>query len=307
MAHILNYATVSKILCRELNMLKSMTAFGRKEAQTQWGELVWELKSVNHRYLDIVVRLPDDLRSIEPDVREKVAERCRRGRIECLLRFMPTPAQTTEVPVNEPWVKALIGACHQIEEHMINAARISPIDILSWPGVITEQNRPPVAVEQEAIALLDQALVALNQMQVREGDKLHGLLARRCQTIKEIVTQERDNRSKVLQRQKSKLLARIEELSVAVDSGRLEQELVYMAQRLDVEEELDRLQAHINEVLIILEKDEPVGRRLDFLMQELNREANTLSAKSSDVSTTQGAVDLKVLIEQMREQIQNIA
>ena len=287
-------------------MLRSMTAFARREAQGDWGTLVWEIRSVNHRYLEPGLRLPEEFRALENAVRERLQARLGRGKIECGLRYQPGSGAVSTVDVNMALAQAVIEACERIEKEMSNAQRQSAIDILRWPGVAREAERDLAPVHEAALGLLEQALDELVESREREGARLQAIIEERAAAIGGIVAEVRARRVEVMQGVRDKLLARIQDLGVQADPGRLEQELAIIAQRLDVDEELDRLDSHLKELAATLARDEPVGRRLDFLMQEFNREANTLGAKANDTRTTRAAVELKVLIEQMREQVQNI-
>ncbi len=287
-------------------MLKSMTAFSRQEAVNDYGSLAWELRSVNHRYLDLSIRLPEELRSIEPQVRDKLNSKLSRGKVEASLRFKPSGNTDAQLKVNESLAGQIINAAKSVHALMPEAAPVSSVDILRWPGVVGQADTDLGPLQSATLALLSDAIDDYLATRGREGEKTATMLSERCDAMEGIVGRVRELRPQALERQRNKLLGRIEELGVEHDSNRLEQELVFIAQRLDVDEELDRLTAHISELRDILKRNDPVGRRLDFLMQEFNREANTLSSKSADAETTALAVDLKVLIEQMREQVQNI-
>lgn len=287
-------------------MIKSMTAFARVQQSEKFGTLTWELRSVNSRYLDINCRLPEDFRAQESRIREAINKRIQRGKIECGLRFAPELTAETEIKVNATLVKSLIDACQQINTRLHQPSEINPVDILSWPGVVSEAEQDFKAIYAASEQLLQKALEELVENRLREGERMRELLQTRCSSMQDIVGNVRQQLPQIQQRYREKLTARLEELNTAVDQDRLEQELVFLAQKMDVDEELDRLSAHLTELCQVLDRDEAVGRRLDFLMQELNREANTLGSKSADISTTQASVELKVLIEQMREQIQNI-
>ncbi len=286
-------------------MIRSMTGFARAEQDAEFGQLVLELRTVNHRYLDIMLRLPEELRVADNALRERIRRRLARGKVDCTVRFQPATGADS-LQVDEPRAQALIRTLEQVEEWMKNPARIPAIEILRWPGVLQEQPLDQDALVAALTALLDQALDRLIAVREQEGARLREFLLQRLARVAEIVEQVRARRVAVVQAIRDKMLARLRELQLDVDEGRLEQELALIAQKLDVEEELDRLQAHVAAARQALDGDEPVGRRLDFLMQEFNREANTLSAKAADSETTRAAVELKVLIEQMREQVQNI-
>ena len=287
-------------------MIRSMTAFARVQQSEKFGTLTWELRSVNGRYLDINCRLPEDFRAQEGRVRECINKRLQRGKVECGLRFVPELVMETGLEVNAALVKSLIDACQQINTRLHQPSEINPVDILSWPGVVAEPEQDFKAIFAASEQLLQKALDELVDNRLREGERMHELIQSRCASMQKVVDQIREQMPQIQQRYREKLTARLEELSAGVDQDRLEQELVFLAQKMDVDEELDRLDAHLKELCEVLDRDEAVGRRLDFLMQELNREANTLGSKSADISTTQASVELKVLIEQMREQIQNI-
>ena len=287
-------------------MIRSMTAFARCEAADDLGRLAWELRSVNHRYLEVSARLPEELRALEPGVRERVAARVGRGKLECNLRYQPAEAGGAPVEVDETQLDRLLEACRVVERRLTPAARLSALELLRWPGVVREPQRDAGALMERALGLLEQALEELVSTRQREGAQIRELLLARSEAMSEQVTAVRARLPEVRARLREKLENRLAELPAPADPGRLEQELVFLAQRMDVDEELDRLEAHIEEVRRVLDRKEPVGRRLDFLMQELNREANTLGSKSSDADTTRASVELKVLIEQMREQVQNV-
>lgn len=287
-------------------MLKSMTAFSRKESVNDWGKLVWEMRSVNHRYLDVSIRLADELRLIEPQVREKINARLSRGKVEVSLRFKPSQVVSSQIAVNESLASQVADAAKSLQTTIGDPQPLSALEILRWPGVVGQAEADFGPLQKLAMELFDTALEDYIETRQREGEKTAAMLTERCAAIDKIVEKVKVLRPQAIERQRSKLMSRIEELDTEHDAGRLEQELVYIAQRLDVAEELDRLTAHLSELRDILKRDEPVGRRLDFLVQEFNREANTLSSKSADADTTALSVDLKVYIEQMREQVQNI-
>ncbi len=283
-----------------------MTAFARQERDTPWGVFTWELRSVNHRYLEISPRLPEDLRGLEGAVRDRLNAALGRGKVECLLRYRPAADGSGELVLNRPLIEALEAAMRELEQALPVSAAISPLDLLRWPGVVEAASLDMEQVSAAALTGLAAAVEELVETRRREGDKLKTLIEQRCDGIAAAVEQARGRLPEVTARLREKLHARLAEVRAELDPARVEQEIVLLSQRLDVEEEMDRLTAHIVEVRRVLEQPEPVGRRLDFLMQELNREANTLGSKSADVETTRIAVELKVLIEQMREQVQNI-
>jgi uncharacterized protein (TIGR00255 family) len=282
-----------------------MTGFARRERHHPWGLLAWELKTVNHRYLEVGCRLPEEFRAAEADFRQAVSSAVRRGKVECSLHFRPAVvAGALEIDVEV--LAALTARAEQLAAQAGPAARIEVLDLLRWPGVVRDQSRDSAVLIAAAQALLGEALIELARFRDSEGGRLREALEQRCNGLMEIVGRVVDRLPEVRARMRAKLLDRVAQLTADVDHDRLEQELAILAQRLDVDEELDRLRGHVAEVRKAFAGQEPAGRRLDFLMQELNREANTLSSKSQDIETTRAAVDMKVLIEQMREQVQNI-
>ena len=293
-------------------MAHSMTAFAREESDAEWGAAVWELRSVNHRYLDVSLRLPEELRSFEARVRERVATRVRRGKVECSLRIRPSTAVTQGLSLDSGLVERLLLAARKVE----TAARRTPdglplrpstaLEVLRWPGVVEPPGIDREAVEEAVIELLDRTLDSLVEARRREGAKLGEMVSRRCEEVAGIAASVREALPQLRQRYRDRLLARLDEARANADPNRLAHEMVMFANRSDIDEELDRLDAHVTEVREALASRAPIGRRLDFLMQELQREANTLGSKSVDPDTSRASVDLKVLIEQMREQVQNI-
>jgi uncharacterized protein (TIGR00255 family) len=287
-----------------------MTAFARIQQSNDAGAITWELRSVNHRYLEPGLKLPDDFRQLEPEIRKLLAQYLTRGKIDLSLRYKVDPQKQGKIAVNKPIVQNL----REVEQKVLNivheGSKLSVSDILAWPGVISELECDLSELHQLSLTCLEAALKQLQESRETEGAALEEMIRSRCQQVSEIVAEVRQHRPEIVAALREKWEAALDEkLQQWRDSAsesRLEQELVMLAQKLDVEEELDRLDTHVAEVLKVLERDEAVGRRLDFLMQELNREANTLGSKSQDGATTQQAVDLKVLIEQMREQVQNI-
>lgn len=287
-------------------MIRSMTAFARQEQQGDGGQLIWELRSVNHRYLDIHVHLPEELRPIEWSLRERLGRRLTRGKIECTLRYRRGIGAADALRINWSYAEQVIEGCLSLGRLLPQTAPISPLDLLRLPGILREAEPDLQPIAEAALELLEAALDELLSMRAREGERLAAMLRERTVQISELTRQVRERRATVIRAIQERLRARIEGLEANAEPGRLEQELVLIAQRLDVDEELQRLLSHIDEVEQVLKQNEPVGRRLDFLMQELNREANTLASKSSDTETTRAAVMMKVLIDQMREQVQNI-
>ena len=286
-------------------MIRSMTGFARRERQYPWGLLAWELKTVNHRYLEVGCRLPEEFRAAEADFRQAISGAVRRGKVECSLHFRPATVSGA-LEIDTEALAAVTQRALKLAEQAGPAARIEVLDLLRWPGVVRDQSRDSAALIAAAQTLLGEALTELARFRDSEGGRLREALEQRCNGLMEFAGRVTERLPEVRARMRAKLLDRIAQLTADVDHERLEQELAILAQRLDVDEELDRLRGHVAEVRKAFAGQEPAGRRLDFLMQELNREANTLSSKSQDIETTRAAVDMKVLIEQMREQVQNI-
>jgi len=285
---------------------KSMTAFARESNTGEEGELTWELRSVNHRFLESSVRLPEELRVLDPAVRERVATRLGRGKLDCTLRYAPVPGTSGNLRINRHFLEQLLAAGREVAELLGRTAEPSSFELLRWPGVLQEQQPDLDSVMKRALAVLDSALEDLVANREREGARLAALIRERCDRLALCASRVRERMPGVMEDVRRRIVERLAEVRAELDPSRLEQELVLLAQRLDVDEEMDRLEAHIEEVRSVLDSNGPVGRRLDFLMQELNREANTLTSKSTDVEVTRLAVEMKVLIEQMREQVQNI-
>ena len=287
-------------------MIRSMTAFARQEADTDFGSLAWEIRSLNHRYLELGLRLPEELRAMEPAVRERVNARLGRGKVECSCRFRPATVGAAPVDIHEDNLTRVLAACEAVNRRLPEAVPLNPLELLGWPGVVREETVDAGPLQQHALALLDKALDELLLSREREGEQIRTLLQQRCDDMSALVVRARTCLPEIRAGLREKLQARLADLDVDVDPGRFEQELVMQLQKIDVDEEMDRLESHIGEVRRVLDRKEPVGRRLDFLMQELNREANTLGSKSVVTETSNISVELKVLIEQMREQVQNI-
>ena len=287
-------------------MMLSMTAFSRQQLDKEWGSLTWEIRSVNHRYLETSVRLPETFRGLENPIREELRKRLNRGKVECTLRYQAADAAKTDLVLNHDLIRKLLQANSEIENISSVSSELGSMEILRWPGVIMDTEFDTAEIEAAAMALFSDALTDLIANRQREGEELKGMLLQRIATIRDIVADVRTKMPEIIARLRQNLLDRINELQVELEPTRLEQEVSLLAQKADVAEELDRLDSHVNEVARVLDTNDQKGRRLDFLMQELNREANTLSSKSAVVETTLSAVELKVLIEQMREQIQNI-
>lgn len=287
-------------------MIKSMTAFARCQKQGDWGSLVWEVRSVNSRYLDTFVRLPESLREIEMKVRDVVKTQLTRGKVECALRFHAGPGLVQTFNLNHGLIQQLKVASEEIGQAFAVRDTVSAFDVLRWPDVVMAGEADLSEVQKQAISLLSEALIELNMVRDREGQGIKTFMLERLTAMSHEVAKVEGRIEAIITTQKQRLIDKVSELKVEIDPNRLEQEMVFWAQKLDVNEELQRLHSHIKEVTSIVKKGGVVGRKLDFLMQELNREANTLGAKSSDVETTQVSVALKVLIEQVREQVQNL-
>jgi uncharacterized protein (TIGR00255 family) len=287
-------------------MLHSMTGFARESVETDLGTLTWEIRAVNHRYLDVQLKLPEDLRPKEQAFRQQASAVLGRGKVECGLYFRRATDQQSEMPLDMDLVELLGARLAEISSKLSEAAAVNPVEILRWPGVTQQPAVDAEPLFAKAASLLDTTLSELNKMRLSEGQRMKELLETRCSEIEGIATEVRKRMPVVLKASRAKQQERIDKLDVEADPARLEVELALVAQKIDVDEELDRLESHLVEIREALVEDKPVGRRLDFLMQELNREANTLGSKSADTETTRAAVDLKVLIEQMREQIQNV-
>jgi uncharacterized protein (TIGR00255 family) len=286
-------------------MIRSMTGFARRERQYSFGMLAWELRTVNHRFLEVGCRLPEEFKSAEVEFRGTIAASVRRGKVDCSLFFRGT-VPSTSLEVDTQLLRSVTQRAAQVAEQLGPTARIDVMDVLRWPGVVHDALRDTAPMVEAAKALLAEAVAELGSFRASEGARLQDALGQRCTGMLEFSDRVAERLPDVRARIRAKLRERIAQLVSDVDHDRLEQELAILAQRLDVDEEIDRLRGHVAEVRKTFIGDEPAGRRLDFLMQELNREANTLSSKSQDLETTRAAVEMKVLIEQMREQVQNI-
>ncbi|WP_313255847.1 YicC/YloC family endoribonuclease [Stenotrophomonas acidaminiphila] len=285
-------------------MIRSMTAYAGGERGTRWGTLGCELRSVNHRFLEVGVRLPEELRALEPQLRERVAGRISRGKLDLVMRLRAPDAAPT-LAVDEALVEQLGGLARRLHSRFPDM-RIGFTELLAYPGVLRGEAVDAAALQAEALALLDETLDGFVAAREREGAKLTAAISERVDAIERIAGEVRELIPAIREGQRAKLAARLADLPHPVDPGRAEQELVLWLQKLDVDEELDRLGSHIGEIRRVLRQREPVGRRLDFLLQEFNREANTLGSKSVDSRTSNAAVELKVLIDQIREQVQNL-
>jgi len=283
-----------------------MTAFSRTESATALGELSWEVRTVNHRYLEMMFRIPEELRRFESDYRSRLSSRLNRGRVDAQFRYKADESLGGELDLDEQLVAQLAGLSDTIRITIPDASAPGVIDILNWPGVVKTPELDVDVLAKEANRLLEQALDEICEMRAREGENLSTMVHDRIAEAGTIIAQLEPIAAEFGNRFRERLDERLKSSPVAVDPDRLEQEVVLFLQKADVDEELDRLRMHLNEVNDVLGQGKPSGRRLDFLMQELNREANTLGSKASDARISRAAVDLKVLIEQMREQIQNV-
>jgi uncharacterized protein (TIGR00255 family) len=288
-------------------MIRSMTGFARRERQGPWGTLTCEIRAVNHRYLELSLRMPEDLRALENDARQALTAALRRGKVDAGLYLRGTTAQTASIEINRPLVEQLARTATDVAGLAGGSlAAVSPLELLRWPGVIRETEKDLQPVLATALDLVRETAQELNDSRAREGARIREMLVSRCEQLQQSVAQLRARLPDIAARIRARVAERVAQLGAQVDPARLEQELVLLAYKMDFDEELDRLGSHVTETLQVLDAKEPAGRRLDFLMQELNREANTLSSKSQDADTTRTAVDMKVLIEQMREQVQNV-
>ncbi|TWX71409.1 YicC/YloC family endoribonuclease [Colwellia sp. C1TZA3] len=286
-------------------MIHSMTAFARHEIKGEWGNAVWEIRSVNQRFLETYFRLPEQFRSIEPVLRERFRKQLNRGKVECNLRFNANPAAKNKVTLNAELAAELMTHANTIAS-LANNATVNPIEIMRWPGVMEAEEADMSTVQAEILAGFDQALKDFIVARTDEGENLKMLLEQRLEGIIEQADMVKGHMPEIIQWQRKRITDKFADANIELESSRVEQELVLLAQKMDVDEEIDRLFSHVKETRSILKKGGAQGRRLDFMMQEFNREANTLGSKSINADITNSAVELKVLIEQMREQIQNI-
>ncbi len=287
-------------------MVMSMTGFSRHSAQGTWGSATWEIKSVNSRYLEMNFRLPETFRVYEVKWRQALQKLLKRGKVECVLKFMPGEQMAGELKLNSSLIQQLAAANTAVHQAFDQAPTVSAMEVLSWPGVVQAENADVELIVSELEKVFEQSIEKLIDMRQTEGKYLQDFVQQRLSEMQSLVDRVEMNMPHILQQQQDKLNTRFDELDVEIDKDRLEQEMVFLMQKADVAEELHRLSAHLKEVQAVLLQSGSVGRRLDFIMQELNREANTLASKSIDLGVTNASVDLKVLIEQMREQVQNI-
>ncbi|WP_417502337.1 YicC/YloC family endoribonuclease [Marinobacter sp.] len=287
-------------------MIKSMTAFARKDVQDNQVTLTCEIRTVNHRYLEPSFRLPDALRELENPFREELRKQLKRGKVDVSIRLQSAESGVSGFEINEDVAHAVNEAANHVNRMLDNPAHINALDILRWPGVLSVPEQDYSSAREAGLSLFKQTVAELTVVREREGERLRPLFDERLAQMKALVATVREGMPGLLKAQEEHIRERFQKARVELDPERVAQEMIMLAQKCDVAEELDRLDAHINEVTDTLKRDEAIGRRLDFLMQELNREANTLSSKSIDAGVTRAAVDLKVLIEQVREQVQNI-
>ena len=286
-------------------MIFSMTAFARCAYEGDAGRYTWELRSVNHRYAEVFIRMPEEFRALESELRAKLLERLKRGKIDCNLRVEANTA-ASGVVVNEAHARSVIDAARQISTLTGSNDVLNSLEILQWPGVLEVKNADVELMSKDIGQAFDEALEQLIDTRAREGDKLRELISQRCDGVAAQIIELRTRVPEIIAFTRDRYVQRLQDHVQDLDKGRVEQECALLIQKLDVAEELDRLEAHLQEVRRVLDKGSPAGRRLDFLMQELNREANTVGSKSSHIDSSTASVELKVLIEQMREQIQNI-
>jgi uncharacterized protein (TIGR00255 family) len=282
-----------------------MTAFARRELKADWGTAVWEMRSVNQRFLETYFRLPEQFKSMEPVLRERFRKQLQRGKVECSLRFVTNDASVGNLNLNESLAKQVMKAADWVQSHG-QSTGVNPLDVLRWPGVISAEENDMDSIQAEVLAEFDLTLTDFIASRATEGSNLKTMIEQRLDGISGEVEKVTAHMPEVIKWQREKIQARFEDAKIELDPARVEQEMVMLAQKVDVAEELDRLLSHISETQKILKKGGAVGRRLDFMMQEFNRESNTLGSKSINTDITQSAVELKVLIEQMREQIANI-
>ncbi|GGB03627.1 YicC/YloC family endoribonuclease [Agarivorans gilvus] len=285
-------------------MIHSMTGYARHQIKADWGSATWEIRSVNQRYLETYWRMPEQFRALEPVLREKIRKALQRGKVECSLRFEADQAKRGELQLNQSLAEQLIKNAEWVQQQA--GGQINPVDILRWPGVMETPEQDADALSKELLAAWQEALNAFIDSRASEGANTATMITSRLDKITEQVAFVREQMPAVMEWQRERLTSRLADVIEELDPQRIEQEMIMVAQKIDVAEELDRLDSHVSETRKILKKGGACGRRLDFMMQEFNREANTLASKSINAEITQAAVELKVLIEQMREQIQNI-
>jgi uncharacterized protein (TIGR00255 family) len=282
-----------------------MTAFSRFEVKGDWGNAVWEIRSVNQRFLETYFRLPEQFRSIEPVLRERFRKQLNRGKVECSLRFNANASEKNNLSLNKGLAEQLLQHAGWINEQTLNS-QLNPLEIMRWPGVMEAEEADMTTIQKEILVGFEQALTDFIDARASEGENLKALIEQRLEGIVEQSEKVKAFMPEVIAWQRKRITDKFTDAKIELDSSRVEQELVLLAQKMDVDEEIDRLFSHVKETKSILKKGGAQGRRLDFMMQEFNREANTLGSKSINADITNAAVELKVLIEQMREQIANI-
>ena len=287
-------------------MIRSMTAYGRVENSEGQNSISCEIRSVNHRYSEISIRLPEELRPLEQKIRDHISGKIKRGKIECNIRIEKHNAYDESLSINQDLLKNIIEAAKRINSDLSTSAPLDSLDLLRWPGVLEKSTLDVEEIGKLLFPLVKEAIDIVIDTRQREGEKIKKMLTDRCTKIKEIISNVKKQIPDILKNYRKKLTQRVQEISDELDNDRLEQELLFLSQKADIEEEIDRLGAHVDEVVRVIDRKEPIGRRLDFLMQEMNRESNTLGSKSNHIYTSNASVELKVVIEQMREQIQNI-
>ncbi|OEF10493.1 YicC/YloC family endoribonuclease [Aliivibrio logei] len=286
-------------------MIYSMTAYARREVKGDWGTAVWEIRSVNQRYLETYFRMPEQFRSLEPVLRERFRKRLARGKVECHLRFEANNAANSELKINEDLARQVIKAAQWVKTES-GEGGINPFQVLQWQGVMEAPEQDFDSINKELLVEFELAVNDFVEARASEGENMKALIVQRLDAITEEAAKVRARMPEILEWQRTRLLTKFEDAKIELDSGRVEQELILLAQKSDVAEELDRLDSHVKETTNVMKKGGACGRKLDFMMQEFNREANTLASKSISTDVTASGVELKVLIEQMREQIQNI-
>ncbi|MBM7070954.1 YicC family protein [Shewanella sp. 202IG2-18] len=286
-------------------MIQSMTAYARIEHKADWGNASWEIRSVNQRYLETYLRLPEHFRSLEPVLRDRLRKRLNRGKVEVNLRYELSDSSANEISLNQELASQLIDTANQLKQQA-GQGELDLVELMKWPGLLTTNEQDMNAIAKELLTVFDGAIDQFIESRSREGEAIKAMLETRLVSIEEQVKIVREHMPQVMQWQRDKLQSRLDEIQGELDPARIEQEMVLLAQKQDVAEEMDRLDAHIAETRRILKKGGAQGRRLDFMMQEFNRESNTLASKSISSEVTSAAVEMKVLIEQMREQIQNV-
>lgn len=287
-------------------MIASMTAYARTELNYEPGKIIWEFKSVNHRYLQVHISLPEQLRMLEEQVRQSIAERFQRGKISCTLYSDANDICREGWSVDLKAAGSLIKSAESIQSLMNKPSALNAMDVLRWPGVMSRDTAAPASISGMLMEQLDKTLEQAVEMRLNEGEKMQSMILKRCRGMTAQLQAFKDKLPDIQRALRSRLTDKLKDISMNMDADRLEQELLFLVQKSDVNEELERLDAHLEEVGNTLQRNEPVGRRLDFLMQELQREANTLGAKTISLDYANVSIELKVLIEQMREQIQNI-